>query len=43
MLGNESGSSERERSISAMRISNNHEQRRKEISPKLGEPLKKKT
>ena len=40
MLANESGSSDREKSPSLVRSNNEQGRRRKEISPKVGEPLK---
>ena len=40
MPGNESSSSDRERSHSIMRSNNDQERRSKEVSPKVGEPLK---
>ena len=41
MLGNESGSNDREKSPSLMRSSNDQGRRSKEVSPKVGEPLEK--
>ena len=40
MSGNESGSSDRERSPSLMRSNNDQGRRSKEVSPKVEEPLK---
>ena len=40
MLGNESGSSDRKKSPSLIRSNNDQERRSKEVSPKVGEPLK---
>ena len=40
MLGNESGSSDREKSPSLMRSNNDQGRRSKEVLPKVGEPLK---
>ena len=40
MLDNESGSSDREKSPSLIRSNNEQGRRPKEISPKVGEPLK---
>ena len=40
MLGNESSSSHRERSPSLMRSNNDQGRWSKEVSPKVGEPLK---
>ena len=40
MLGNESSSSHRERSPSLMRSNNDQGRTSKEVSPKVGEPLK---
>ena len=40
MSGNESGSSDREKSPSFMRSNKDQGRRSKEVSPKVGEPLK---
>ena len=40
MSGNESGSSDQGKSPSLMRSNNDQGQRSKEVSPKVGEPLK---
>ena len=40
MSGNESSSSDRERSTSLIRSNNDQGQRSKEVSPNLGKPLK---